>query len=131
MRLIVFIFLALIINQKLSAQNIQDIKLDPVKVDKYLQYVKWKHSYGDGFEAWKESNKIAYAGELWYYTESFYIKRDHFPDGLELNEEIIDVARWELQRKPDSEAIIRLPGFKDALVLIPANKLIYTPWKKD
>jgi hypothetical protein len=131
MRLSIFIFLALMMSQNVSAQSIQDIKLDPVKVEKYLPYIKWKHSYGDGFEAWKENNKLAYAGELWYYTESFYIKRDHFSDGLVLNEEIIDVARWEHARKPNEEVIVRVIGFKDALVLIPGNKLIYTPWKKD
>lgn len=131
MRSMVLIFLALIINQKISAQQLQDVKLDPAKVEMYLPYVKWKHSYGDGFEAWKENNKLAYIGELWYYTESFYIKRDHFSDGVELNEEIIDVARWEQMRKPDEEVIVRVQGFKDALVLIPGNKLIYTPWKKD
>jgi hypothetical protein len=127
MRLSIFIFLALMMGQKLSAQSIQDIKLDPVKVEKYSPYVKYKHSWGDGYEAWKENNKLLYAKEMWYYTESFYIKRDHFQDGVVLNEEIIDVSRWEHQRKQNEEVIIRVVGFKDALVLIPGSKVIYKP----
>lgn len=127
MRLIVVIFFVLVLNHNSTAQNLQDVKLDPVKVEKFGVYVKYKHSYGEGFESWKENNKILYVKEMWYYTESFYIKRDHFTDGLVLNEEIIDVSRWESQRKLNEEVFIRIVGFKDALVLIPGKDLLYKP----
>jgi len=121
------IFLASVFSSSIIVGQNLDIKLDPVKVEKYSPYVKYKHSWGDGFETWKENNKLLFAKEMWYYTESFYIKRDHFQDGVVLNEEIIDVSRWENQRKQNEETIIRVVGFKDALVLIPGNKVIYKP----
>lgn len=127
MRFGVIVFLALVFCKPIWGQQIQDIKLDPEKVQKFGVYVKYKHSYEPGFEVWKENNKLLYAKEMWYYTESFYIKRDHFLDGLVLNEEIIDVSRWEYMRKPDEEVFVRITGFKDALVLLPGNKLLYKP----
>jgi len=127
MRITVLIFLASVFSSSIIVGQNLDIKLDPVKVEKYSPYVKYKHSWGDGFETWKENNKLLFAKEMWYYTESFYIKRDHFQDGVVLNEEIIDVSRWENQRKQNEETIIRVVGFKDALVLIPGNKVIYKP----
>jgi hypothetical protein len=126
MKRAIIIFLAVFFSQTILAQT-PDIKLDPAKVQKFGVYVIYKHSYEPGFEVWKENNKLLYAKEMWYYTESFYIKRDHFPDGLELNEEIIDVSRWEKYRKPDEEVFLRVQGFKDALVLIPGNKVFYKP----
>ena|ERR1041385_7858647 len=126
MRLSIIIFLWLIFSQKVWGQ-MQEIRLDPAKVEKFGAYVKYKHSYAPGFDVWKENNKLLYAKEMWYYTESFYIKRDYFPEGITLNEEIIDISRWEKQRSQTEEVIVKMKGFKDALVLIPGNKLIYKP----
>jgi hypothetical protein len=126
MRLHFIIFLGLIFSQKVWGQ-LQEIKLDPVKVEKFSPYLKYKHSYPPGFEVWKENHKLQYVQELWYYTESFYIKRDYFTDGIALNEEIIDISRWEKQRSQTEEVTVKLKGFKDALVLIPGNKLIFKP----
>jgi hypothetical protein len=64
---------------------------------------------------------------MWYYTESFYIKRDHLPDGITLNEAAIDITRFESKRQANVETIVTLDGFKDVLVLIPGNDLIYKP----
>ena len=58
-------------------------------------------------------------------SESFSVKRNHSTEGITLNEEIIDVVRFESQRKENEEVIITLPGFKDAIVLMPTNKLFY------
>jgi hypothetical protein len=125
MRLSILILLALMMNQKLSAQQIQDIKLDPVKVEKFLPYLKYKHSWDGDFEVWKANNMLLYTQEMWYFSESFYIKRDYFPEGGPIDESLIYISRFESQRKQNEEVIIKLPGFKDALVLIPGNKLIY------
>ena len=76
---------------------------------------------------WKNNNTYQYYKELWYYCESFYVKRNHLPQGVELNESMIDITRFESSRKEFEEVIIILPGFKDALVLLPAYKLIYKP----
>ncbi|HWY11504.1 MAG TPA: hypothetical protein VN026_09270, partial [Bacteroidia bacterium] len=78
-----------------------------------------------GFVQWKANNPDLYLKEMWYYTESFYIKRDYLTTGDALPESSIDISRFETKRKPGVEKIVPLPGFKDAVVLIPEDKLIY------
>lgn len=109
------------------SQQLDEIKLNPEKVKKYTPYVEFKHGGEQGFPAWKANNKLLYTKEMWYYTESFYVKRNHTAEGIVLNEEIIDISRYESQRKANEESIVTLQGFKDAIVLIPGNKLIYKP----
>jgi len=79
------------------------------------------------FEEFKKNNYTIYRKELWYYSESFYIKRDKFTSGISLDESIIDISRFENQRKQNEEVIIEMPGFKDVLVLLPSNKLMFKP----
>jgi len=111
-----------------SQVEIEGIKLDAEKVKKFTPYVSYRHSYdGQSFETWKSTNKMLYAKEMWYFSESFYVKRDHLNEGIVLNEEIIDISRFESQRKENEEAIVILPGFKDVLVLLPTSKLLYKP----
>jgi hypothetical protein len=105
----------------------QEIKLDPDKVAKFSPYVEWRHGGKNGYNQWKENNKLLYAQEMWYYSESFSVKRNHLPEGITLNEEIIDISRYESFRKQNEEAIVIIPGFKDVLVLLPISKLIYQP----
>jgi hypothetical protein len=124
MRLGVIIFLALVFNQSAFSQ-IQDIKLDPVKVEKFLPYLKFKHSSEGDFETWKSNHMLQYTKEMWYFSESFYIKRNYYADGITMDESQIYISRFESQRKENEEAIIQMPGFKDAIVLIPGNKLIH------
>lgn len=107
--------------------QVHEIKLNPEKVQKFTPFVEFKHGGATGFPEWKANNKLQYTKEMWYYTESFYVKRNHLNEGITLNEEIIDISRFEQHRKQDEEAIVVLPGFKDVLVLIPAKKLIYKP----
>lgn len=75
----------------------------------------------------KKNKPHEYLKELWYYSESFYVKRNHLQEGVTMDESMIDITRFESSRKEGEEAIILLPGFKDALVLLPINKLIYKP----
>ena len=107
------------------AQQVQDIKLNPEKVKMFTPYLEWKHGGKQGFETWKSTNHLQYAKEMWYYSESFYVKRDHMSSGQVLDESIIDISRFEHQRLKDAESIVVLPGFKDALVLLPENNLLY------
>lgn len=109
------------------SQQIDEIKLNPEKVKMFFPYIEWNHGGPQGFPAWKSNNKMLYAQEMWYYSESFYVKRNAFNNGLTLNESIIDISRFEKQRKQNEEVIVSLPGYRDALVLIPGNKLIYKP----
>ena len=46
---------------------------------------------------------------------------------LKMNAAGLDISRFEHARKEMEEAILVLPGYKDALVLLPINKLIYKP----
>lgn len=110
-----------------SFSQVEQIKLNPEKVNKFIAYMEYKHGGAQQFPAWKENNKLQYAKEMWYYSESFYIKRNYHAEGIVLNEGIIDISRFESQRKESEEAIVVLPGFKDVLVLLPAKNLIYKP----
>lgn len=114
----------------LDAQNnnIQAIKLDAKKVQMYEKYLAFKKgSIAGGYDAWKASNPEDFTKEMWYQGQSFYIKKDHLNAGEELPEASIDVSRFEQHRKQNEEAVVILPGFKDALVLLPTNKLLYKP----
>lgn len=107
------------------SQNVNDIKLNSDKVNKFQPYVEVRHGGKAAFNVWKENNKVQYVKEMWYFTESFYVKRNAFTEGVTLDESIIDIARFEDQRKANEEVSIHLPGFKDAIILLPSSKLIY------
>jgi hypothetical protein len=116
------------ISQDKESRLIQLINLDSNKVNLFIKYPRFKHDLEPGgFIQWKNDHPLLYKKEMWYYTESFYIKRDHLTQGVTLNEAAIDVSRFEAQRQATVETIITLDGFKDALVLIPGNDLIYKP----
>jgi hypothetical protein len=105
----------------------ETLKPNPEKEKMYSPYLAIRHGGPQGLEAWKKSNTVQYYKELWYFCESFYVKRNHLKEGIELNEAIIDISRFEASRKENEEAIVLLPGFKDALVLLPAKSLVYKP----
>lgn len=122
----VFVFLFLMVGF-LSFGQMDKIKLDPEKEKKFLPYLEIRHGGKENFPKWKEENRYTYAKEMWYFSESFYIKRNHFSEGTTIDESMIDISRFESKRKENEEAIVTFPGMRDALVLIPANKLIYKP----
>ncbi len=124
MRLLLLAFLMTLSFSSFS-QDWSKVKLDPIKEKKFLPYVETRHGGPEVFAKWKEDNKFQYVKEMWYMSESFSVKRNHSTEGITLNEEIIDVVRFESQRKENEEVIITLPGFKDAIVLMPTNKLFY------
>jgi len=107
--------------------ELNSLKPDPEKEKKFSPYVAWRHGWKDGFEEWKKNNTLQYYKELWYYSQSFYVKRNYLAQGAALDESAIDISRFESSRKDGEESIVTLPGMKDALVLLPANKLIYKP----
>lgn len=102
------------------------IKLNPDKVNVFVKYLEFRHSFDPGgYDTWKKENPDLYQKEMWYYSESFYIKRNYLSEGISLPEGSIYIPRFESSRKANEEAIVVLPGFKDVLVLLPENKLIY------
>lgn len=115
-------------SQNDNAKTFVVINLDSNRVNMFIKYPRFKHDLQrGGFEQWKTDNPILYKKEMWYYTESFYIKRDSLTQGITLNEAAIDVTRFESQRQVNTETYIFLDGFKDVLVLIPGKDLIYKP----
>jgi hypothetical protein len=102
------------------------IVLDSNKVKIFERYVQYNHSNDPGgFLQWKTNNPDLYIKEMWYYTESFYIKRNYLSQGITMDEGMIYVPRFEMQRMPTTEVIIEFPGYKDVMVLIPIDKLLY------
>jgi len=120
-----FIFFYIFSEAQITSPN--DLKPNAEKEKKFLPYVAILHGGIDKLETWKQENTYQYFKELWYYTESFYISRNYLKEGIVLNEEIIDISRFEFNRKQSEESIVIIPGFKDVLVLYPSNKLIYKP----
>jgi hypothetical protein len=100
------------------------------KEKKFLPYMALRHGGLSAMEQWKSANTVQYYQELWYYSESFYIERNHLPEGATLDEGIIDISRFESQRKQTERAIVILPGFRDALVLLSISELKFKPVAK-
>jgi hypothetical protein len=115
---------------QINSLNPDVLKPNPAKEKMYAPYLATRHGGMEALEIWKKSNTIQYYKELWYYCESFYVKRNHLSLGggaVVLNEEIVDISRFESSRKENDEFILVLPGFRDALVLLPYSKLIFKP----
>ena len=124
---LIFLGILLTCSKFSYSQDWSKLKLDPIKEKKFQPYLEIRHSNGIDYQTWKETNKFQYVKEMWYFSESFYVIRDYLDKGVSLNEEIIDISRFEVNRKQNEEAVVTLPGFKDAIILLPTNKLIYQP----
>jgi hypothetical protein len=99
----------------------------PSKEAKFSPYIEAKYSFTQNFTTWKQENRFLYIKEIWYHAESFYVLHNKSTEGVKLDESIIDISRFESYRKQNEETIINLPGFKDAIVLLPSSSLIYKP----
>ena len=124
----IFTFLLLFSTGMVSSQ-VNNLEIDPAKEKMYRPYMLWRHQGTEGLDAFKKNQPHEYMKELWYYSESFYIKRDYLQNGERLDESIIDISRLDSQREEDTEFIVILPGFRDVIVLLPFKKLIYSPGK--
>jgi hypothetical protein len=127
-----FLFITTILFSTLfvSAQeqtDISSLKPDPVKEQQFLPYLSVRHGGPVAMQKWKESNTALYYKELWYYTESFHIVRNHRQEGIKLDEAGIDISRFESYRKENETYYLLLPGFRDAIVLTAKNKLKFKP----
>lgn len=103
------------------------LKPDPEKEAKFLPYLAVRHGGFPAVYEWKKSNTVQYYKELWYYCQSFYVKRDYLKEGVSLDESGIDISRFEQHRLQNEEAIVELGGYKDVVVLLPISKLVYKP----
>lgn len=107
------------------SQDWSKVKLDPIKEKKFLPYLELRHGGAEATKKWKEENKYDYVKQMWYFTESFSIKRNAQTTGVAIDEAGIDITRYEVERKQNEETVINLPGFKDAIVLKPAKDCFY------
>lgn len=110
----------------LKAQ-VNSLELNLEKEKMYTPYMMWRHSGSEGLAEFKKDRPHDYLRELWYYSESFYIKRDYFQVGASIDPAMIPIDRYESSRLESKEAVVVLPGYKDVLVLLPINKLIFKP----
>lgn len=123
---IILLFAIATLSQHIFAQA-NSLELNPEKEKNYTPFMLKRHGGKEGLASFKQSNPHQYLKELWYYSESFYVKRNYAAEGIALNETQIDISRFEGSRKENEESVILLPGYKDALVLLPNSKLIYKP----
>jgi hypothetical protein len=110
-----------------SQEMPQALKPDPELEKMFFPYLATRHGGSATTLQWKESNTVLYYQELWYFCKSFSVKRNHLAKGSILPESIIDISRFESLRKKSEETIVIIPGFKDALVLLPAENLVHLP----
>jgi hypothetical protein len=110
-----------------SKAQLNSLEISPEKEKMYSPYMLQRHQGTEGLAEFKKNHPHDYLKELWYYSESFYVKRNHLNTGVVLDASIIDISRFETERQENEEQIVVLPGFKDAIVLLPVTKLIYKP----
>ncbi len=122
---IYFILLSLLSFGSKAQVNSLEISAENEKM--YSPYMLQRHQGAEGLADFKKNHPHDYIKELWYYSESFYVKRNYLNSGVALDASIIDISRFENERQESEEQIVVLPGFKDAIVLLPITKLIYKP----
>ncbi len=91
----------------------------------FLPYLYGHHGGKEGLERFKREQPHQYLKELWYVSSSWYIKKDHLSNGATLDPQIVCIERFESYRKENEEVYLVLPGFRDAIVFLPASQLIY------
>ena len=111
----------------LAEAQVNSLELNAEKEKLFQRYMLARHSGSDGLAEFKRDQPHEYLKELWYYSSSFYIKRDYQKEGVEMNVGAIDISRYEYARKQTEEIVLLLTGYKDALVLLPIDQLIYKP----
>ena len=91
--------------------QVNPLEISPEQEKDFAPYMYFMHGGTEGLANFKTSQPHTYLKELWYFSKSFYVKRNYLDKGAVLNEAIIDIARFETSRKLDEEAIVVLPGF--------------------
>jgi len=127
MRLIASILLFTCLYSSKYYSQTNNLEIDPLKEKQFSPYMVWRHQTLEGLAEFKKNHPKEYAKELWYYSSSFYIRRNVHTEGASIDVSMIAIDRFENQRKENEEALIEMPGFKDVLILLPANQLLYKP----
>jgi hypothetical protein len=112
----------------LNAQaQLSGFTITPGSEAKFSPYMAARHGGDAGLAAFKQSNTNLYFKELWYFSESFYVKRNHLAEGVAIDESMIDITRFEHLRQINADQIVTFPGLKDALILTARSRLLYHP----
>ena len=128
-RLLLIVSVLIFVSLRSNAQ-VNSLQISPEKEKMYTPYMYWHHSGQEGLEAFKKEHPHDYLKELWYFCESWYILKDYAKEGVAMDPAIVDIERFEQNRKEHEKAILVLPGFKDAIVFLPIDQLIYRPAQK-
>src|SRR5688572_23536800 len=91
-----------------SFSQAPSIEFKPENEKKFAPYMAVRHGGPDGLAELKKNNMNQYLKELWYYSESFYIKRDQLNEGTSMVDAMFDISRFEIYRKETEEAIVPL-----------------------
>lgn len=130
-KILTLISLFLVLIGKTQTIDVSAYKPTPEAEKMYSPYIMAKKMINDvpTFEKWKESNKIQYFKELWYYSKSFTVIHHVNDEGITIDESIIDISRFDWVRDSVKEIYIPLTesGYNDTIVLLPINKLLYKP----
>jgi hypothetical protein len=107
--------------------QVNSLQISPEKEKMYAPYMY--HIFGgpEGVVEFKKEQPHEYLKLMWYYSESFYVKRDYYPEGAVLEPAAIDISRFESNRKENELSFVTIPGYRDVIVLLPVNELIYKP----
>lgn len=111
---------------RLEAQ-VNRLDLDPKLEKMFAPYLTYRHQGPEGLEQFKREHPEEYLKELWYFSSSFYIRRDYFKEGEVLEASTIDISRFEQKRKQGEESIVVFEGYRDVLVLLPGKDLLFKP----
>lgn len=126
MRLAAIIFLVFTLVVSAGAQ-VNPLQISKEKEAMYTPFMYWRHGGKESLEQFKKEQPHAYLKELWYYCESWFVAKDYSATGVALDLHVVDISRFEQYRKDSEPFYLVLPGYKDAIVLLPANQLIYKP----
>jgi hypothetical protein len=110
--------------------QVNSLQISPEKEKMYTPFMYWHHGGPEGLAEFKQQHPYEYLKELWYFCESWYVKKDYVKEGVPLDLYVVDIERFEQNRKEHEEAILVLPGYRDAIVFLPSDKLIYKPQQK-
>ena len=126
MRLAAIIFLVFTLAGSAGAQ-VNPLQISKEKEAMYTPYMYWRHGGKESLEQFKKEQPHEYLKELWYYCESWYVEKDYSATGVPLDLYVVDISRFEQYRKESELFYLVLPGYKDAIVLLPGSQLIYKP----
>lgn len=117
--------MCLLFSAFLGNGQVNSLEISVEKENMYAPFLYWHHGGKEGLATFKKEHPHDYLKELWYVCESWYIKKDYASTGVALDPYVVCIERFETYRKETEEAYLLLPGYKDAIVFLPVDKLIY------